>query len=79
MGEELNKEEVTIGLSPDGEVAIITIPIAKYALNDQDGAALIYGKMREIQAHVMQMANQIKIKRAQRNGILRPDGNLQVN
>lgn len=73
-------EDCTIGMSASGEVAIVTIPIRKYALDEMNGNALIYGKMREVQAHIMQMAASIRKKKADA-GLVKPNGAVsrQVN
>jgi hypothetical protein len=75
---DLDRENCTIGLDPLEDVVVITIPIRKYALDPNDGSALIYGKMRELQAHVMQMANEIRRKKAQA-GLMKVNGQLPPN
>lgn len=82
MSENLNKEDATIGFSADEEVVIMTLPLKKYALNEQDGNALIYGKMRELTAHVMAMAGQVRTKKSHL-GLIKTNGkppiDLKVN
>jgi hypothetical protein len=77
--DKLNREDVTIGMSGNNEVCIITIPLEKYALDEMNGMALVYGKIRELQSHVMQMASQIRLKKFQGNGLIKPPINLKVN
>lgn len=78
----LNRQDVTIGMSPDGEVSVLTIPLKKYADNIEDGAALMFGKFRELEAHVRQEFQQIRLRKSQvglikSNGAMPPD--LKVN
>lgn len=80
--DNLNREQCTIGMSPDGEVIVITIPIKKYANNQEDGAALLFGKFRELEAHARQEFKAILMRKAEL-GLVRANGapplNLKVN
>jgi hypothetical protein len=71
---ELNKEDCTIGLSLDQEVLIMTMPLKKFVDNEMDGAALLFGKFRELQAHATQLFSQQRQSKF-KGGILRPGGN----
>ena len=74
---ELNKEDCTIGISPDGEVAVITVPIKKYADNMPDGAALLFGKIRELEAYLHREFQQIRLKR-QQVGVIPVNGTTPI-
>lgn len=73
--DKLNHDECTIGLSADETVCIVTIPLHKYAMDEENGNALIYGKVRELQAHIMSMAVAMRKKKAQ-SGLMRVNGHL---
>lgn len=70
-----NYKDTTIAISPDGMVVVMTLPIAAYVEDEANGNALIYGKMRELQAHVMQMANAMRTKKNS-NGLIMPAGTV---
>jgi len=70
-GFDFPQHDTSMGMAPDGKTLIITIPIHKYANDERDGNALIYGKLREIQANVLQVAKGIRDRRAQL-GIAKP-------
>ena len=78
---EHRRRDATIGLTEDGEILIMTIPLKKYVDNEPDGAALLYGKFKELQSHATQMFMEQKIrnekKKIQIAGVKMP--NLRVN
>lgn len=83
MSDKLNDNDCTVGFSADNTHAIITIPIKKYALNHTDGNALIFGKLKELELHLIGMAEQIRM-RQKANGVIQLDGvqpppNLKAN
>lgn len=81
MSQEFNENDCTIGLSKTGTHAIITIPIRKYALDHFNGNALIFGKLKELELHLLGMAEQIR-NRQQLNGVIKVNGtppDLKVN
>ena len=67
-----NKEDSEIGIYGDPpEVLVLTLPIAKYADNERDGMALVFGKIREAQAEAMRIMIQIRQKK-KGNGVIKP-------
>lgn len=60
--------------SMDPEVMIIQVPIREWALDYEDGAALLHGKLREAEAVAMRTITEIR-KRKLSGGIIAPGGN----
>ncbi len=75
MSQEFNKEDSEIGIYGDPpEILVLTIPIAKYANDEKNGTALVFGKIREAQAEAMRILNQIRLKKAKTNELIKPNG-----
>lgn len=70
-----NLEDTEIGIIGDPvQVVVISIPIGKYADDEKDGRALVYGKMREAQAQVMKILIDLQKKKALTKGLIKPNG-----
>jgi len=82
MGNGFNKEDSEIGIYGDPpEILVLTLPIGKYANDDANGTALVFGKIREAQAEAMKILIQIRQKKAATSGLIKPvvNGDLKVH
>lgn len=78
MADGLNKDNCTVGYSPDKEVMIITVPIKKYFDDEENGSALLIGKLEEIKNFAINELRQMIIRKSQ-SGIAKVNGSMPIN
>lgn len=78
MEPQYNKEDCTIGLSPDGEVCIMTMPLKAYADDDRNGGALLAGKFKELEVYARNLFIGM-IQKRKAAGIVRVNGTTPPN
>lgn len=75
---ERGLKDTTIGPCPNGEYLVMALPIQEYLNDETNGRALIHGKMRELEAFVMQYYIE-QLKKKARGGIVKVNGNTPLN
>jgi len=74
MSDEIEKFEIRLDGSP-AKTAFVCVPIALYADDQENGMALLHGKMREAQAHLAKLIIEIRKRRvAIQPGVILPNG-----
>lgn len=69
---EFNTEKFEIGFDArPPRVMVVSIPIAKYAEDIEDGMAMLHGKMREAEAKASKILMDLRILKKQ-SGIVQP-------
>jgi len=82
---KFNKEDAEIGIFGDPpSVLLVTLPIGKYAEDMKNGNALLYGHLREAQAHAMKVLMDLRKRKAALLGLIQPinprlNGNVEFH
>lgn len=71
-GDEFNYDKFEVGFDAmPPRVMVVSIPIAKYADDMEDGAAMLHGKMREAEARAAKLLVDLRMSK-KKNGIVTP-------